>query len=46
MSLNKNFLLNTTQLYKLSFIQLLQITINKKETEDEWTLTKKYFFCY
>ena len=29
--------LNTTQLYKLSFIQLLQININKKETYDDRT---------
>ena len=33
--LNKKSQLNSTQLYKLLFVQLLQININKKETDDD-----------
>ena len=39
--LTKKSHINATQLYKLSFIQLLQITINKKETDDDQLKDKK-----
>ena len=35
--LNKKSQLNSTQLYELLFVQLLQININKKQTDDDWT---------